>query len=350
MAQTGTSIADQLVNPAALAGHINEHLPGDGEVQIERLYAGHSNETFFVTRGDDRWVLRRPPLPPYLPTAHDVLREHRVLHALQGTQARVPRTVLVCEDESVIGAPFYLMERIDGVVIRDRLPPEFEDDIPARRQLGIELVDALAELQSVDYKAVGLENFGRSTGYIERQIKRWSSQLEGATARTRPLPDLERVTEWLTANVPEDQPPTIVQGDYKLDNVIFAHGKPARLLAILDWEMSTIGDPLADFGWLLSYWRRPRDAGSPGFTTTGVTLSEGFPEREELLARYEEKTGRSMKNFPFYETLAVWKLAILLEGSYARHLAGTTDDPLFAGLKDGVPALAQRALGTAGLA
>ncbi|HET9199969.1 MAG TPA: phosphotransferase family protein [Dehalococcoidia bacterium] len=338
------SVAEQLLNPTALAAYLDRELPGSGEVEVERLYAGHSNETFYVTRGEQRMVLRRPPLGPLQPTAHDVLREYRILKALEDTPARTPHTVLACEDTSVIGAPFYLMERVDGVVIRDRLPEDFQKDVSARRQIGFELVDALAELQAVDWQKLDLEGFGKPDGYLHRQLRRWSSQIAVTLPMTRPVPELDEVTEWLEENVPEQKDATIVQGDYKLDNVLFAEHKPARLLAILDWEMSTIGDPLADLGWMLSYWHRP---GTQADSVTGaisVTMQDGLPEREEMLARYEEKTGRSMREFAFYEALAVWKLAILLNASYARFLQGTTDDQMFAGLKEGVPALARRAL------
>ena len=344
MSNGAPSVAEQLLNPAALAAHLDRELPGGGEITTERLYAGHSNETFFVTRGDKRMVLRRPPLGPLQPTAHDVLREYRILKALEDTPARTPRTVLACEDTSVISAPFFLMERVEGVVIRDKLPEEFEQDVSARAQIGFELVDALAELQAVDWQKLDLEGFGKPDGYLHRQLRRWSSQIAVTMPMTRPVPELDEVTEWLQAHVPEQKDATIVQGDYKLDNVMFTEHKPARLLAILDWEMSTIGDPLADLGWMLSYWHRP---GTQADSVTGaisVTMREGFPEREELLARYEEKTGRSMREFAFYEALAVWKLAILLNASYARFLQGTTDDQMFAGLKEGVPALARRAL------
>lgn len=333
-----------LVDPLALERYLAGILPGEGRFEVARHQAGHSNETFFVRRGDTEWVLRRPPRPPYLPTAHDVKREYAVLNALNGTNARAPRAVLFCGDESVIGAPFYLMTKVPGHVIRDRIPPELDDEAD-RRRLGEELVDALAELHAVDWRAVGLEGWGKPSGYIARQLKRWAAQLEGATKLTRPLPDYVQVTGWLADHQPPEQPHAIVQGDYKLDNVIFAPSSPARLAAILDWEMATIGDPLADLGWMLSFWR---EAGDPPDALHGalndVFVGPGFATRAELGARYEERTGRSMTDIRFYTVLAIWKLGILLEGSYARHLMGTTDDPFFALLKEGVPAIGARAL------
>jgi aminoglycoside phosphotransferase (APT) family kinase protein len=335
-----------LVDAEALERWLDAQLGGPGRVDVERHQAGHSNETFFVTRGDQHWVLRRPPRGAFLPTAHDVLREHRVLSALAGTGVRSPKPVIACEDIAVIGVPFYLMEKVDGFVIRTELPPGFRDDDSAgeRAGLGDELVDALAELHAVDWRAAGLEGWGRPTGYLQRQIKRWNGQLELATQFSRPLPDLVRIRDWLSQHAPEDSDPTIVHGDYKLDNVIFSPDAPARLLSIFDWEMSTIGDPLADVGWLLSYWRDPEDPPNPIHPDLALMTASGFSTRAELLARYSERTGRSMRDITFYSVLAVWKLAVLLEGSYARHLAGVTDDPFFAELEEGVPALGRRAL------
>ena len=333
-----------LVDPESLGRYLATEIPGDGQLEVERHQAGHSNETFFVRRGSEEWVLRRPPRPPYLPTAHDVKREHTVLKALEGTGVRTPATVLLCEDESVIGAPFYLMERVRGTVIRDRLPDALDSD-GDRRRIGEELIDAAAELHSVDYRAVGLDGWGRPAGYVERQIARWRKQLEGATQHTRPLPDYERIAAWLEDHRPPEQVPAIVQGDYKLDNTMFAEESPARLVAILDWEMATIGDPLADIGWMLSFWREPSDPPDPLHGALNQVFGKpGWATRSELVDRYEAKTGRSMTDIRFYTALAIWKLGILLEGSYARHLRGTTDDPFFALLAEGVLAIGARAL------
>ncbi len=332
-----------LVDPDALGAYLAHHLPGsDDEVLIERIRGGHSNETFFVTRGQQAWVLRRPPRGPLLPTAHDVRREYRVLCALTGTSVPAPHPVLFCEDVSVIGAPFYLMERAHGHVIRSELPPTFSSE-DARRSLGLELIDRLADLHAIDWRGVGLEDFGRPTGYLERQLRRWVGQLDAS--RTRPLPDLDAVTAWLSEHTPTSGPATIVHGDYRLDNVMFAPQLPARIVAIFDWEMATIGDPLADLGYLLSFWRQPDDPDfSLGDAAWRISELPGFSTRAELVARYAERTGRPISDVAFYVALAVWKLAILLEGSYARHLAGTTDDPFFATLQEGVPELARRAL------
>jgi aminoglycoside phosphotransferase (APT) family kinase protein len=335
----------------ALAGYLAAHSPGfaDGDrpLTAELIAGGKSNLTYLVSGHRDgryaTWVLRRPPLGHVLATAHDMAREFRVLAALAPTAVPVPEVYLLCQDSEVIGAPFYLMERVRGVVIRAELPPAYEDDVAARAGLGLELVDRLAELHAVDPGAVGLSDFAKPHGYLERQLRRWSGQLDAS--RTRPLPDLDAVTAWLHDHLPVSGPATIVHGDYRLDNAMYAPQPPARILAILDWEMATLGDPLADLGYLLSFWR---EAGDPdmglGDAAWRVSEMPGFCTRHELVTRYAEQSGRRVDAIPFYVALAIWKLAILLEGSYARHLAGTTDDPFFATLDRGVPTLARRAL------
>ncbi|MGH2711730.1 MAG: phosphotransferase family protein [Actinomycetota bacterium] len=335
-----------LVDAEGLTRYLDAKLPGEGPFAVERHRAGHSNETFFIRRSGHEWILRRPPRGAFLPTAHDVMREHRVLRALADTQVRTPRPLVACEDEAVIGAPFYVMERVDGIVVRERLPDWASEG--ERHRIGEELIDALAELHAVDWQAVGLEGWGRPSGYLDRQLKRWSGQLELTMPLTRALPDLEKVGAWLAGNKPESPASTIVHGDYKLDNVVLASDPPARINGILDWEMSTIGDPIADLGYMLSFWREPGDDADRLLSEQlEVTGQPGFPTREELVDRYAKQTGRHVGDVTWYEVLATWKLAILLEGAYARHLSGVTDDPFFALLQKGVPALARRALGVA---
>jgi aminoglycoside phosphotransferase (APT) family kinase protein len=334
-----------LVDESSLRTYLGEHLGGADELVVERHQAGHSNETFFLTHGDKRLVLRRPPRGAFLPSAHDVGREYRVLSALAKSSVRSPRTLLMCEDESVIGAPFYIMERVDGVVIREELPAIYE--VGSRARLGEELVDALVELHSIDPASCGLESFGKPTGYLERQLRRWTGQLELTLPHTRPMPDLEAIGDWLREHLPASAAHTIVHGDYKMDNVMYAGSSgsdPTELVAILDWEMSTLGDPLADVGWMVSFWREKEDADDLFTRTTPVTALEGFQSRGDLVERYSSATGRDVDALEWYIVLAIWKLAILLEGSYARHLAGMTDDPFFAQMEHGVPQLATRAL------
>lgn len=333
---------EPLINEENLRRYLAQHFPGeDAPLAIERISGGHSNETFFIRRGVQEWVLRRPPRGPLLPTAHDVLREYRVLHALNTTNVPTPRVLLACEDTGIIGAPVYLMERVPGIVIREELP-SYGADAAGRRAISKALIDALAALHSADWQAIGLATLGKPEGYLERQLRRWMGQLD--RSRQRPLPDLDAVTTWLTEHLPVSGPATIVHGDYRLDNAIYASDEP-RVAAIVDWEMATIGDPLADLGYLLSSWQEAGDAQSVIMSRlVQVTTLPGFMSRAEVAAYYSEQTGRPVRDLAFYEALAIWKLAILLEGSYARHRAGTTDDPFFATLDQGVPSLAQQAL------
>lgn len=331
-----------LVDLPKLEAFLRAHLPPqDGELIVEKHEAGFSNETFYVSWGPKNWVMRRPPRGDILPTAHDMLREFRVLSGLLPTGVRVPRAEVACEDLSVIGAPFYLMERVEGIVIRDQLPPEF-DSMEDRKRIGEELIDALAELHAVDWQSTSLHNLGRPQGFLERQLKRWIGQLELTLPRTRPLPGIHEVTAWLKAHLPEQSATTIVHGDYKLDNVMFAP-HPARLIAIFDWEMATLGDPLADLGWVICYWGPTGDPPEPEPKGSNhITSQPGFSSREELIARYEQKTGRTMKHFPFYHTLAVWKLAIILEGLYRHYIEGTASNPKANEFEWKVPQLVDR--------
>src|SRR3990170_4171631 len=322
---TGT---DPLVDPRGLERFLRERLgggAGGAGLAVEKHEAGFSNETFYVTWGGQRWVLRRPPRGDILPTAHDVLREYRVLSALWGTGVRIPRPVAACEDRSVIGAPFYLMERVEGVVMREDLPPQF-DPLPERRRISEEMIDALVELHSVDHRSTGLS--GRPEGFIERQLRRWTTQLELTLPHTRELPRIHEVTRWLCEHLPRQSDATVVHGDYKLDNVMFSAAPPARLAAIFDWEMATLGDPLTDLGWFMTYWG---PSGDPDDTephgNNFITSKPGFLSRDEMLARYEAKTGRSMRDLPFYLCLAVWKRAIICEGLYRGYLEGTAANP-----------------------
>jgi aminoglycoside phosphotransferase (APT) family kinase protein len=334
----------ELIDLPALERFLRAHLPPQaGELTIEKHEAGFSNETFYVSWGPKRWVLRRPPRGDILPTAHDVLREYRVLSALASTGVRVPQPAVACEDRSVIGAPFYLMERIDGVVIRDDLPPQF-NACADRRRIGEELIDALAELHAIDWQSSSLATFGKPQGFLERQLRRWIGQLGLTLPHTRPLPDIHKVTAWLQAHLPPQSNASVVHGDYKLDNVMFANQPPVRLVAIFDWEMATLGDPLADLGWLIAYWGPTGDPPEPEPKGSNyITQQEGFLSQAEMIARYEEKTGRKMTHFPFYHCLAVWKQAIILEGLYRHYLTGTAANPKAAEFEWRVPQLVDRA-------
>jgi aminoglycoside phosphotransferase (APT) family kinase protein len=235
---------------------------------------------------------------------------------------------MLCEDLSVIGVPFYLMERQRGIVIRNAIPPDIGDDLDKRRQVSEAAVDTLAALHTVDWRAVGLQDFGRPTGYLERQLRRWAEQWE--RAKTRPVPALERVLEWLRQHVPISSRTSIVHGDYKLDNLMVDVHAPVRVVAILDWEMSTLGDPLADLGWFLSQWPQAGDSATRIGVWWAVTVEPGFLRRHELVTRYEERTGQRATAVDFYEILGLYKNAVIIEGIYARFVAGQTRDARFA--------------------
>jgi aminoglycoside phosphotransferase (APT) family kinase protein len=341
--------ADDIVATAAAAGprpplvvldrllpFLDAHGLGQGEPTFTPLGDGHSNVTYAVRRGDRRFVLRRPPRPPIPPSANDMLREARVLRAL-ADRARVPRVLAVCADASILGAPFYLMELLHGIVADTRVPAAL--DTPAeRRRMADELIDALVELHALDWRAAGLDRFGRPDGYLERQVRRFRGLWEAN--RTREIPAVDRVADWLGRNVPASPASTIVHGDYRLGNVMFAPAAPARVIAVLDWEMSTIGDPLADVGYLcMSYVDRDDPpTGVPGFGD--LTRADGFPTRAELVARYEERSGRSMTDARWYRTLALWKFVVFMEGNFRRASAGMSDDPYLRSFGDQVVELA----------
>jgi aminoglycoside phosphotransferase (APT) family kinase protein len=311
---------------------------GEGPVEAQPVGEGHSNVTYLIAREGGSWVLRRPPRPPLPPSAHDVLREARLLTAVQDAGVRTPDVLATCDDESVIGAPFYVMERVEGDVMVAEVPPPLHGE---ERRIGEELIDALVEVHAVDWRACGLEGYGKPTGYLDRQLRRFGGLWEHN--RTRELPVLDRLTAWLAEHKPESGEATIVHGDYRLGNTMFAPGPPARLAAIFDWELATIGDPLADVGYLVATWSQADDPEDALRGLSAATRRPGFPTRDELIARYEERSGRSMSDVRWYMTLALWKSAVFLEGSYKRRLAGTTEDAFFDRLEQGVPAIAERA-------
>jgi aminoglycoside phosphotransferase (APT) family kinase protein len=330
-----------LVVREPLEAFLDRHGIGRGRVEAERIGEGHSNLTFLIRRAGVRVVLRRPPRPPLPPSAHDVLREARLLQALEDTPVRVPPVLAVCADESVLGVPFYVMEEMHGTVITDRIPPAL-DTPEERRRICEELVDRLAEVHAVDWQACGLEGYGKPTGYLERQLRRFGGLWEHN--RTRELPVVEEVRDWLTANLPASPESTIVHGDYRLGNVMVADDAPARLVAIFDWELSTIGDPLADLGYFTVTWAQSGDPEDSSFARlSAATRREGFLTREELIARYEERSGRSMSALNWYQALALWKAAVFMEGNYKRYTMGASDDQYLALFDEGVPMLAEKA-------
>src|SRR4051812_12090612 len=336
--------AEQELQPLSgrepLERFLDEHGLGAGRVEAERIGEGHSNVTYLLTRGEERYVLRRPPRGPLPPSAHDVLREARLVGAIEPAEVRTPVVLAACDDEQTIGAPFYVMRYEEGDVITSTVPDAL-DSAEERRRICEELIDSLAEMHAVDWRACGLENFGKPTGYLDRQLRRFGGLWEHN--KTRELPRVQQVGEWLAANKPESPPATIVHGDYRLGNTMFAHEAPARLIAIFDWEMATIGDPLADVGYLTATWSERGAEQRTMFDMMSVTHGEGFLTRDELVLRYEERTGRSMSDLRWYQALALWKAAVFMEGNYKRSVAGTTDDPYLKLFDEGVPMLAEAA-------
>jgi aminoglycoside phosphotransferase (APT) family kinase protein len=330
-----------LVVREPLEAFLDRHGIGEGRLEAERIGEGHSNFTFLVRRGDARVVLRRPPRPPLPPSAHDVLREARLLRALESTDVRVPRVLAVGDDESVLGVPFYVMEEMQGTVVTSDVPPALDTE-EGRRRLCEELVDALVEIHAVDWRACGLEGYGKPTGYLERQVRRFTGLWD--YNKTREVPVVEEVRDWLADNLPASPESTIVHGDYRLGNVMVADEPPARLVAIFDWELSTIGDPLADVGYLTVTWAQADDPADTTFARlSAATRKPGFMTREELTARYEERSGRSVSRLNWYQALAMWKAAVFMEGNFKRYTLGASDDPYLALFDEGVPALAEKA-------
>ena len=310
--------------------------------RFQLIPGGHSNLTYRVSdAAGAAYVLRRPPLRGVLPSAHDMAREHRIIAALAATPVPVPAALGLCEDPAVTGAPFYVMAYVDGAVPSDEATVVAAFDEQARAAAADSLVDALVALHGVDPDAVGLGQLGRREGYLERQLRRWKRQLE--QSRTRELPVLDEVHRRLEAAVPAQVGPArVVHGDYRLDNVILS---PAgRVLAVLDWELCTLGDPLADVGLLLVYWAEPGDTALP--LGTAPTRLPGFPPRAALTAAYAVRSGRAVDQLDYYVAFGYWKLAVILEGVYARYTAGAygEGDDTWRAFAGTVVQLADRAL------
>jgi aminoglycoside phosphotransferase (APT) family kinase protein len=287
-------------------------------LRFERISGGQSNLTFRATNaGGRRWALRRPPLGKRLRSAHDMGREHRVVAALAGTEVPVAPLAGLCEDESVNGAPFYVMEFVEGPILRSR--GDAEEHFPdhgVRQAIGERLADTLVAIHAVDPDQVGLGDLGRKQDYVARQLHRWRGQWE--KSQTRELALIDDLHDRLAGRIPEQGPATIVHGDYRLDNMILS--RSGEVAAVVDWELCTLGDPLADVGLLMVYWSEPGDDLIPLFEP--ATLAPGFPSREEVRSRYAEGSGRDLSELDFYVALGCWKLAIVLEGVYARFAAG----------------------------
>ena len=340
MDQTKAPIVEG-ADPALVGPYIAGVLEDDSwrDCSVDLIAGGRSNLTYLVTAGDKEVVLRRPPLGHVLPTAHDMTREFTVISALRDTDVPVPAALHNCTDEGVIGAPFYLMERLHGHILRNDFPNDYATTSADKRRIGEVVVDTLAEIHLVDYKSVGLEEFGHPEGFMARQLRRWKQQWERSV--TRPLPSMDELIEKLEAKLPVSPPPTIVHGDFRVDNTILDPNDPGRIVGVLDWEMSTIGDPLADLGLTLVYWPDAGDVDEfkKGFSNVTITAADGFPSRIDVVERYAKATGTDVEGVTWYWAFGFFKLAVILEGIHARFLQGKTVGEGFDKIGERVPPL-----------
>jgi aminoglycoside phosphotransferase (APT) family kinase protein len=340
-ASTAAAVPDG-IERAGVEGWFAENVPAaEPPLSFERISGGRSNLTYRVAdAGGRQWALRRPPLGKTLSSAHDMGREHRIISALSPTEVPVAPAVGICEDGSVNGgAPFYVMEWVEGPVVRSKQEAERLFDESARRAIGERVAETLVAIHAVDPDAVGLGELGRREDYVGRQLRRWKRQWEGW--KTRELELIDDVHRRLEARAPEQRETTLVHGDYRLDNMILA--PTGEVAAVVDWELCTLGDPLADVGMLMVYWAEPGDEVTALFDPP--TLAAGFPSREEVESRYAERSGRDLSELDFFVALASWKLAIILEGVYARFAAGQygASDETFQAFADVVVRLAEAA-------
>ena len=329
---------------AALEEYLVSELPGfELPLVLEQFPKGHSNLTYLLSAGDRQLVLRRPPFGAQIKTAHDMGREYRILSALDGIYDKAPTPWMYCIDESVIGAPFYLMDRVPGVILRgNQLPAGVVLDADAMRCLSTALIDGLAELHSVDIAAADLSDFGRPQGYVERQVSGWTKRY--FNAQTDEIPEVEEAARWLNEHLPADNPGALIHGDYKYDNLVLDPEDLTRIIAVLDWEMATVGDPLMDLGTTLGYWVEDSDPDPIKMLPLGPTLLPGNLTRMELVRRYEQRTGRNVDNVLFYYVYALLKIAVIAQQIYKRFKEGHTKDPRFAMMIVGVQLLGQSAV------
>ena len=316
---------------AGLRAYLAEQLPAEqGELTVEQFPSGYSNLTYLLRLGARQLVLRRPPFGANIKSAHDMSREYRILTQLHPRWNKVPAPVLYCADEAVLGAPFYLMERVQGVILRPKMPEDMVPAPPAMGGIADGLVDTLVELHGLDYRAAGLADFGRPEGYVGRQIKGWAKRYRAA--RTDEIPEMEQVAEWLGGHLPPESAASIIHNDYKYDNLVLDAGDWTRVIAVLDWEMATLGDPLMDLGTSIAYWVDPQDPEIMQELRLSPTTLPGNPTRAEVVERYAVRSGRDVSNIVFYYAYGLFKVAVIVQQIYYRYQKGHTQDPRFANL------------------
>lgn len=328
----------------ALAVYLRGHIPNlpDSALEVSQFPSGHSNLTYLLQMGDREFVLRRPPFGAEIKTAHDMQREYHILSHLVNLYPKVPRPLAYCAEASVLGAPFYIMERLKGVILRGTLPTGLELPAPRMRALSENFIDNLAEIHRVDYQAAGLGDLGRPEGYVRRQIEGWSGRYHNAC--TDDIPDIERVAIWLAENMPTEAGAALIHNDYKYDNLVLDPHKLERIVGVLDWEMATIGDPLMDLGTSLGYWIDPDDPPEMQALAFGNTTLPGNLSRRELAQRYTQKSVLDISNLCFYYTYALFKIAVIIQQIYARYKAGYTHDERFSRLIYAVQVLSRIAV------
>jgi aminoglycoside phosphotransferase (APT) family kinase protein len=324
-----------------LAGYLRRTLGLDGPLRVQQFPGGHSNLTYLVSAGARELVLRRPPFGSTVKTAHDMGREFRVLSALGPAFRKVPALVGFCDDPSVLGAPFYVMERVRGVILRSHVPEGVSLSPQTVSRLCASLVDTLVELHGVDYEAAGLAGLGRPHGYAPRQVAGWTRRYQDA--QTDAIAEMDAVARWLAGHVPASAETSLLHNDYKHDNLVLDPQSPSRILAVLDWEMSTPGDPLMDLGTTLAYWVEEADSDELKAAAFGPTRLPGSYTRRQLADRYAERSGRAVHDLDFYYCFGLFKIAVIVQQIHYRFRQGLTRDPRFAGLGRAVAALARQA-------
>jgi aminoglycoside phosphotransferase (APT) family kinase protein len=329
---------------ATLEHYLLEHLPGTaGPLTVTQFPAGYSNLTYLLRLGGTELVLRRGPFGNAVKTAHDMGREYRVLAGLCTVYPLAPRPLLYSEDPDILGTPFYVMERRHGVILRQKLPPELVIEPATARGVGIALIDNLASLHALDYRAAGLGELGKPAGYVARQVTGWTERY--GKARTHDVPALENLARWLAEHMPTESGASLIHNDFKYDNLVLDPADLTRVVAVLDWEMATIGDPLMDLGTTLGYWVEAGDPPALQRAAMGPTNLPGSLTRRELVERYAQQTGRDVSHAVFYYGFGLFKVAVIVQQIYARFVRGNTRDPRFATLDRLVAVLAEQAEG-----